>query len=152
MINHFYNLFEYDFWANKRVIDVITKDNRIDTKSELLFSHILNSQQIWYSRIMGNVMGQSPWDIIPCQQFSEIAQLINEHWKALLKEKDAKSLRKIINYKNTSGEKFSNTLEEILTHIINHSTYHRAQISAHLKSSGKNPPITDYIAFARKSD
>ena len=44
MIKHFNNLFEYDFWANKRVIEVITKDNAIDTKSELLFSHILNSQ------------------------------------------------------------------------------------------------------------
>jgi len=150
MIKHFNNMFEYDFWANKRVIEVITKDNVIDTKSELLFSHILNSQQIWYSRIMGNPKGQTPWDIIPYQSFPEIAQLINEHWKALLKEKDAKSLRNTIEYKNTSGEKFSNTLEEILTHIINHSTYHRAQISAHLKSSGKNPPITDYIAYARR--
>jgi len=150
MIKHFNNLFEYDFWANKRVIDVITKDNVIDTKSELLFSHILNSQQIWYSRILGNPKGQTPWDIIPYQSFAEIAQLINEHWKTLLKDKDAKSLRKTIEYKNTSNEKFSNTLEEILTHIINHSTYHRAQISAHLKSSGKNPPITDYIAYARK--
>jgi uncharacterized damage-inducible protein DinB len=150
MIQHFKRLFEYDLWANKQTIEVITKDNRIDSKSELLFSHILNSQQIWYSRIMGNTKGQTPWDIIPYQSFSEIAQLINEHWKSLLKEKDVKSLRKTIEYKNMQGEKFSNTLEDILTHILNHSTYHRAQISAHLKSSGKNPPITDYIAFARK--
>ena len=150
MIKHFNNLFEYDLWANKRVIEVITKDNKIDSKSELLFSHILNAQQIWYSKISGNPKGQSPWDIIPYQSFSEIAQLINEHWKTLLKEKDAKSLRKTIEYKNTSGEKFSNTIEEILTHVLNHSTYHRAQISAHLMSYGKNPPITDYIAYAKR--
>lgn len=150
MIKHFNNLFEYDLWANKRIIDVITKDNVIDTKSELLFSHILNSQQIWYSRIMGNPKGQTPWDIIPYSEFTDILNIIHENWKTFLKEKDAKSLRKNIDYKNTSGDKYQNTLEEILIHIINHSTYHRAQISAHLKSSGKNPPITDYIAYARK--
>lgn len=149
MIKHFNKLFEYDFWANIRVIEVITKGNLIDSKSELLFSHILNSQQIWYSRIMGNEKGQTPWDIILYKEFSEISRLLHEHWKSLLKENDVKSLRKTINYKNTSGEKFTNTLEDILNHVLNHSTYHRAQISAHLKISGKNPPITDYIAFAR---
>lgn len=149
MIKHFNIQFEYDFWANKRVIEVITKGNLIDSKSELLFSHILNSQQIWYSRIMGNKKGQTPWDIIPFREFSEISKLIHEHWINLLKEKDDKSLRKTIDYKNTAGDKFSNTLEDILTHVLYHSTYHRAQISAHLKLSGKNPPITDYIAFAR---
>lgn len=150
MVKHFNNLFEYDLWANKRVIEVISKGNMIDTKSELLFSHILNSQQIWYSRILGCPMDQTPWDIIPYQSFTEISQLINDHWKTLLKEKEAKSLRKTIDYKNISGDKYKNTLEEILTHVLNHSTYHRAQISAHLKSSGKNPPITDYLAYARK--
>ncbi len=150
MIKHFNNLFEYDFWANKRVIEVITKDNVIDTKSELLFSHILNAQQIWYSRISGNPKGQTPWDIIPYSEFTDVLIIIHDHWKTLLKENDAKSLRKTIDYKNISGDKYKNTLEEILTHVLNHSTYHRAQISAHLKSSGKNPPITDYIAYARK--
>jgi uncharacterized damage-inducible protein DinB len=149
MIQHFKRLFEYDLWANTHVIESLKNHNISDSKIELLFSHILNSQQIWYSRLKGNQKGQSPWDIIPTQDFQEVLKIVNHNWVEYLDKSTIKTIEKTLEYKNISGEPFKNTIQDILTHLINHSTYHRAQISQQIKSLGKTPPLTDFIAFAR---
>ena len=51
---------------------------------------------------------------------------------------------------NSKGETFSNKIKDILFHIINHSTYHRAQIATDLKQNGIEPINTDYIFYKRK--
>jgi uncharacterized damage-inducible protein DinB len=149
MIQHFKRLFEYDLWANTHVIESLKNHNISDSKIELLFSHILNSQQIWYSRLKGNQKGQSPWDIIPTQDFQEVLKIVNHNWVEYLDKSTIKTIEKTLEYKNISGEPFKNTIQDILTHLINHSTYHRAQISQQIKSLGKTPPLTDFIAYAR---
>jgi uncharacterized damage-inducible protein DinB len=58
---------------------------------------------------------------------------------------------KIISYKNSRGDAFENRLSDILAHVINHGTHHRAQIGQQLKSGGlENLPITDYIFYIRE--
>lgn len=32
-------------------------------------------------------------------------------------------------YSNIKGEKFTSTLDDILIHVFNHSTYHRGQVA-----------------------
>jgi uncharacterized damage-inducible protein DinB len=150
MIQHFKRLFEYDLWANTHIIESLNSHSISDTRIELLFSHILNSQQIWYSRLKGNQKGQSPWDIIPAKDFPEVLKIINHNWVEYLDKSTIKTIEKTLDYKNINGEPFKNTIHDILTHLINHSTYHRAQISQQIKSLGKTPPLTDFIAFARK--
>jgi uncharacterized damage-inducible protein DinB len=149
MIKHFKRLFEYDLWANTHVIDSLKNHSISDTRIDLLFSHILNSQQIWYSRIKGDAKGQSPWDIIPAKDFRDVLKIVNHNWVEYLDKSTIKTIEKTLDYKNINGEPFKNTIHDILTHLINHSTYHRAQISQQIKVLGKTPPLTDYIAFAR---
>jgi uncharacterized damage-inducible protein DinB len=150
MVKHYRKLFEFDYWANKHVIEVLEKTSIKDMRIELLFSHMINSQQIWYSRLKGNPKGQSPWDIIPSEAFLEDLNLVNQNWVVFLDESTAKTLNETVKYKNTKDEHFKSSTQDILTHVINHSTYHRAQISAMIKSLGYTPPMTDYIAFTRE--
>ena len=39
------------------------------------------------------------------------------------------------------------TLAETILHITAHSTYHRGQINAGLRTLGIEPPLTDFIAW-----
>jgi uncharacterized damage-inducible protein DinB len=55
-----------------------------------------------------------------------------------------------ITYKNSSGAKLSDKTKDILFHIINHSTYHRAQIALLLREQGIDPINTDYIFYKRQ--
>jgi uncharacterized damage-inducible protein DinB len=48
------------------------------------------------------------------------------------------------------GEKFANTIKDIIVHVINHSKYHRAQIAQLISLSGGEPAKTDYIVYQRE--
>lgn len=58
-------------------------------------------------------------------------------------------LKKKISYKNSRGERFENSVRDILFHVINHSTYHRGQIATDCKLHGMTPLATDYIFYKR---
>jgi uncharacterized damage-inducible protein DinB len=58
-------------------------------------------------------------------------------------------LARSVEYVNTKGHRFQNEVQDILFHIINHSTYHRGQVASLLASSGVQVPVTDFIAYKR---
>lgn len=49
----------------------------------------------------------------------------------------------------TQREQSSPKIKDIMFHIVNHSTYHRAQIATELKDHGIEPLKTDYILYKR---
>jgi len=55
----------------------------------------------------------------------------------------------IINYTNTQHQAFHNKANDILLHVFNHGTYHRAQIASEMRKNGIEPINTDYITFVR---
>jgi uncharacterized damage-inducible protein DinB len=63
---------------------------------------------------------------------------------------DEAALRVGVTYKNTKGEPWTNSVEDILTHVIMHSAYHRGQIAADMRASGHTPAYTDFIHAVRQ--
>jgi len=55
-----------------------------------------------------------------------------------------------VSYSNSKGEPWTSTVEEILTHLVIHSAYHRGQIASDLRSAGQEPAYTDYIHAVRQ--
>ena len=62
---------------------------------------------------------------------------------------DPVALAAPVEYANSRGERFQNTLGDILLHVANHEIHHRAQISNMLRQFGAAPvtPGLDYIFF-----
>ena len=56
---------------------------------------------------------------------------------------------KRIDYENSEGRLFNNTVQDILFHIINHSTHHRGQISTDFRQNGLEPLQLDYVFYKR---
>ena len=48
-------------------------------------------------------------------------------------------------YRNMAGEPQQRSRLEIVTHLVNHGTHHRGQISAALTALGRPAPVLDYI-------
>ena len=61
------------------------------------------------------------------------------------------ALERGITYKNSAGEQYTSTLEDILTHVFMHGSYHRGQIASLIRAAGDTPSPTDYIFFTRGS-
>lgn len=143
------SLFKYENWANARILDAISQLKEPDEKCLDIMSHILLVQMVWYSRIAG-VAAPQVWAKKSLQQCKEIYSVNNKILAPFIEKQTADTLNNIIEYKNTKGDKFSNTVTQILTHLFNHSTYHRGQIVERLKGKLPAMPVTDYIVFARE--
>jgi uncharacterized damage-inducible protein DinB len=113
--------------------------------------HILLAQLIWYSRSNKIQISYTPWEKKTFEECLKMYEELSNNWLSFCNDLTEKDLAETIHYTNSKGEKFQNTLQDILTHVVNHSTYHRGQIIAKLKGKLPTLPSTDYIFFRRES-
>ena len=59
---------------------------------------------------------------------------------------------RLIDYKSFAGEPFTNTLGQIVQHVVNHGTYHRGQVATMLRQLGAQAISSDLICFYRERD
>ncbi len=115
-------------------------------------SHLVKAQLLWLDRLYGKeTLRKSFLETWPLSVIEEKIQESHNGWIALLNEYEEKDLNREIDYKSIKGETFCNTLYDIIFHVINHSTHHRAMISKLLRQHDVAPPVMDYIAYAREN-
>ena len=59
-------------------------------------------------------------------------------------------LNEKIEYRNSKGEPWSSRVEDILTHVLFHSAYHRGQVALEMRAAGLEPAYTDFIHAVRQ--
>jgi uncharacterized damage-inducible protein DinB len=145
---HFQDLYQYSLKSNLTTIGLLENyGSEVPEKIIKNFSHILNAQHLWNHRIEGSKSSFKVWDIHSISQFREInASLFQQSFSIIAKE----DFERQVNYINSQGESFANTVKEILFHVVNHSTYHRGQVMLQLRESGLEAISTDYIFYKRK--
>ncbi len=144
----FIDTFKYNQHFNQELILLFEKEKQsIPEKSIQLINHLINAQQIWNERILDGNVSIGVWTIRPFENLKIINQSNFNRSLYILKTID---LSQKIEYKNSKGIVFSNSVRDILFHAINHSTYHRAQIASDLVANGIEPINTDYIFYKRK--
>jgi uncharacterized damage-inducible protein DinB len=148
MKKHITTLFEYEKWANGQILDALTQLQETDEKSLDIMAHVLLVQMVWYSRIAG-ITDPPVWAKKTLDQCKEMYTVNNKILSPFITQLTDDSLKKDIEYKNTKGQKFTNTSAQILSHMFNHSTYHRGQIVERMKGKLPQMPVTDLIAFMR---
>ena len=140
------DLFEYTYHFNKEMIQVIAENlKEIDEKTIGLINHTLNAQQIWNSRILGGISFEV-WQINPFENLHDINQ---HNFNRSIEIVEKYDVDQRVQYENSKGAKFENTVFEMLFQAINHSNYHRGQINSLLKKNGIEPVLTDYIFYKR---
>lgn len=143
----FKDFLEYNHYANQLFIRNFLEDGFQEEKGIRLFSHIINAHHIWLARIHEETPMFDVWEIHVMNSFAKVNE---ENYLQSLSILDAeKDLSRIIRYTNTKGEAYQNSIQEILLHIVNHSTHHRGQIATLIRESGMKPPVSDYIFYKR---
>ena len=147
MKNFFEELFEYNFQSNDQLIlRTLESESNGSERSRLLFSHILNAQEIWNTRISQKQAKFGVWQIHDLRDWKAINKNKFETSISIIKKFD---LNDKVNYSNTRGDNFESSIRDILFHIINHSTYHRGQIATDFRENDIEPIFSDYIFFKR---
>ena len=97
--------------------------------------------------IIGKPSDYDIWQIHPVKDWGDIHY---ENQRSSFEiTTNADDFDKRIDYENTEGRLFTNTLQDILFHIINHSTHHRSQILMDFRSNDLEPVPLDFIFYKR---
>jgi len=153
-------LYAYNSWANHRVLDACAPLSAAQLTQDLhssfpsvrdTLAHIMLAEWLWLERWLG----RSP--AFPASDFADLAairarwQKIEVDLNAFIQKLSAADLDRVVEYKNTKGNVFSNPMWQMLQHLVNHGTYHRGQITTMLRQLGASPSTTDLIAFFREN-
>ncbi|MFC6333008.1 DinB family protein [Paenibacillus septentrionalis] len=149
--------YDYNCWANERVLDhlqtvpadIFVKDVNLGFQSiSHVLGHIATADRIWYSRISKGI-SPSSLEFTPYRNVEEARIDFLNNKQSMRAFIESASIEQTVSYKNTSGQPFEHTIEQIVQHVVNHGTYHRGNITTMLRFLGYAGVKTDYIAFLR---
>ena len=155
MPNLLLNMIDHMRWADALVADALIANGLLERREAPsadavgLFAHIAAVEHLWYSRICSVPVEHAVWPDLSPADAREIAARHADLFEQLVDEGDA-TLQRSVSYRNSAGRNFRNSVEEIVTHVTMHGSYHRGQIARIIRASGGDPPYTDYIQFMRR--
>ena len=155
---YYARLFAYNDWANRRTFQSVQPVSADELARDLGSSfpsihdtlvHILGAEWIWLQRWNG----VSPKSLPGSDEITDLKAVrhrlteVEEQRYRFLQGLSDDDLGKRIRYLNTKGEEWEYPLWEMLSHVVNHSTYHRGQIATMLRQLGHVPISTDMLYF-----
>ncbi len=152
------SLFAFNAWANHRVLEACaaltpaqfmqTAVSSFPTVRETL-RHIMGVEWLYLERLQGRY----PTELLPGESFETVASFatrwdgIKKGLEDYIRSPDLGDLERIIEYRNLKGKHFRYPLRALLQHVVNHSTYHRGQITTQLREIGAKPLSTDLLRY-----
>ncbi len=149
MKKYFLKLYQYNAWANRRVLESLERQGVSDEKILSLMGHVVAALILWLHRVKGLPAPKEIrlWGEYSLDQLKSLSEKATQDWLDFVEGND--NFDREISYKNYSGDPFTNNVEMIMVHLVNHSSYHRAQVALLLRQQGYEPVNTDFITYER---
>jgi uncharacterized damage-inducible protein DinB len=154
-------LFDYNAWANRRTVagcESISNEQFLQQVGGSFGSvrntlaHIMDVEWLYHERWQGRAPAEFP----KAENYSNLSD-IKTRWKSIDADMNryvsalaANDITRIIEFRNTKGISFRHPLWETMQHLVNHSTYHRGQVTTLLRQLGGAPQYCDMIYFFRE--
>ena len=149
MLGYLRNLIDHLNWADAAALDALRASPGSDTRALTLYSHILGAEAAWIARIAGRQSDVAIWPVLSLEDAASLAARNATALDTLVSSLTPTDLTREIEYRNSAGRSFRNTVEDILLHVALHGSYHRGQVALVIRRVGGEPASTDYIAFIR---
>lgn len=151
-------LYKYNQWANGKILNATAGVTREQFVAPASFPHgslrgtlvhALFAEWIWRKRWEGS----SPAERLKPEDFPTVVSL-RDRWleeeRQLMDFVGAvtnERLNSSFAYRNTRGEPFTQILWQVMAHVVNHGTQHRAEAAALLTDFGHSPGDVDLVYF-----
>lgn len=155
-------LYNYNAWANRRVLDTAARLSPEQLQATMGTSfdsihatlvHVMGAQWIWLSRWQGT----SPTALFNPADYPDLA-VIRRRWDEIERDTQAfvqalneAGLARLVNYRDTRGSPFAYPLWQLMLHQVNHATQHRSEVAMVLTEFGYSPgglDLTRYLSQA----
>lgn len=155
-------MFAYDHWANRECLAAMRTaglgsggvDSRDIVSRDVVgrMAHILSAQKLWLERILKQAQSMPVWPDSTIDDCIIMADEAASAWQDFLTRSrtSGSSLDEKVEYRNTKGESWSSRVEDVLLHVLFHSSYHRGQIALQMRAAGHQPAFTDFIHAVRQ--
>jgi uncharacterized damage-inducible protein DinB len=151
--NYFLRMFVYDHWANRECLSAMRAAGNVSADTLGRMAHILSAQKLWLERILKQPQTLPVWPTSTMDDCAALADETSSAWRNYLTQlatKPTAAVEAKVEYRNSKGEPWSSRVEDVLTHVLFHSAYHRGQIALQLRASGVIPASTDFIHATRQ--
>ncbi|GAB4508662.1 MAG: DinB family protein [Anaerolineae bacterium] len=155
-------LYDYNYWAHQLVWNnSINALSNADFERSLDYSwgsvkaqvvHTMSSEWMWFQRLNGTSPAAqfNPADYPDRASIRTQWSTIESQVRAYLSTLSADKLQGTFTYSTTSGKTYTQKVGEILLHVVNHGTDHRAQTLAMLARLGAPTVEQDLIFYLRE--
>jgi uncharacterized damage-inducible protein DinB len=163
MDSHLIKLCKFNVWANDRICTWIKKaDTKVDEELKSSFPsirktlyHLWDAQFIWLARLNGE--SPNTW---PSHSFEgtldEAIEGVHQNslaFVSFIEQLNESEYQRQVEFRSIDGTPYFNSVEEIITHVVNHSTYHRGQLITMLRTVGFTAvESTDFIRYLRMKE
>jgi uncharacterized damage-inducible protein DinB len=149
-LDHFRRLLHYDQWANAETLRNLRDSAGAPLSAVRWMAHIIGAEYVWLARLREEAPNVPVWPGFDLDACAARLEELESAWVQWLELLDAESLGEGVGYRNTKGEFWTSTMDDILTHVILHSAYHRGQIASAVRAGGETPAYTDFIHAVRQ--
>jgi uncharacterized damage-inducible protein DinB len=149
MSRQYLSLLAHMDWADQHVLAALRRSDPPDPAWLELFAHILGAEAVWLARLEQRPPAVAVW---PRLTIDECEGLVRENhlgFVSYIGLLGAEGDQARISYRNSAGQAFASTVQDILLHVCLHGSYHRGQIALQMRQHGVAPAPTDYIGFVR---
>ena len=155
LIQNFQMLARYNTLANRKLYDVCSQLSEEELKQTRpaffksihgTLNHILVGDRIWMGRFTGKEMSSTGLDAILYDDFAELREirvLEDEQIENFMSNLNQDFLTGTISYVNNQNKVYSDPVNLLLSHFLNHQTHHRGQIHDMLTQTEIAPPVLD---------
>ena len=148
-------LYEYNYWANKRylaVAETLTEEQLFRKQGHswdsvhAVFVHMMSSERMWPQRWRGE-----KGEFLNPKDFPTVASIcaywvdVEKNMRAFITEQTEGSLLRDITFTNPKGEIFTLPLWQMMVQPPNHNTHHRGELSIVLTALGRPLPNLDIL-------
>ncbi|MFK7771242.1 MAG: DinB family protein [Saprospiraceae bacterium] len=157
MKNHWIDILKYNLWANHRIVDLLNQyDESISTRPivnsfpsiELTMKHLWGAEKIWLMRLQGNSAATFPVFNGSLQDVFQMGLKVSAEFKEFIENQQEAFFDSKCDFQDTKGNDFSLPVQQIIHHAMNHSTYHRGQITTLGRQANFGEiKSTDYISY-----
>ena len=155
------DLYNFNRWANARmraaVAPLTPEQFTQDMKSSFssvrdTLVHVMASEWVWLTRWLGSSPTSIPeaWTAFQFDDITKEWAAIEAAQKAFVDGLDDAGLDRVVSYHNFKGEDQAGALWQLMRHMVNHSTYHRGQITTMLRQQGHDAVATDLVLYHRQ--
>jgi uncharacterized damage-inducible protein DinB len=154
-------LVDFHYWATGRVLDAVTPLTPDQYERDLQSSfksvrdtlvHLYSAEWVWYQRWLGG----APMAHVTPEQMPNL-DVLRQAWsvheaklRSFVESRGEAGVEQHYTYTLFNGGTSTSPFWQMLTHLVNHGTYHRGQITTMLRQLGAPPQSIDLIAYYRE--